>query len=264
MRLWHQSFTTLDRLPGYKAALEEHFERVTSPGTSVTLHGMRPETYQTSYPGKDIRYAYFQYLHKHQIIEGAMDAEKQGYDAFLLASLPDPGFQAARSLVDIPVIGYGHATMHAASFLGSRFGIVCFIEELQPLYAANIRAYGLGSFAGPVRHSGLAFEDIASGFEDPTPVVDAFTRTVREMSSSGVDVVIPGEGPLSVILARAGVSRIDEVPIVDSLATMVAFAEAMARLRTVSGMSVTRRGYFYERPPSERVEELEAFYYREP
>ena len=43
MRLWHQSFAQLDKLPVYRAALEEHLKKVAAPGTEIVMHGMAPD-----------------------------------------------------------------------------------------------------------------------------------------------------------------------------------------------------------------------------
>lgn len=260
MRFWYQSFTELGRLPGYARAIEAHVRRVAAPGTEIVLNGMDPGTYQTEYPGTDIRHLAIQHLHTLQILDHAVRAEREGYDAFLLSTMPDPGLQAARSLVDIPVVGYGFAAMHTACYLGERFGVVCFIRELMPLYAANARTYGLERMAGPVRHLGLSFHDVVKGYEDPAPVVAAFQEAVRALAAEGVDVVIPGEAPLALLMQIAGIHRVDEVPVIDTLATAVKMAEMLVTLRRSSGMSVTRRGYFFDRPPAGRIDELVRFY----
>lgn len=260
MRLWHQSFTELHRLPGYKAALGEHFRRIALADTEVELHGMAPGTYPTEYPGTDIGFVAIQHLHTRQMLEGAIEAERQGFDAFVLSTMPDPGLQEARSLVDIPVIGYGFTAMHLACFLGNRFGVVFFINELAGLYAENAVRYGLREQAGPVRPLGLTFSDVVSGYEKPEPVLAAFCEAVRALAREGVDVVIPGEAPLALLLQRAGLHRVDEIPVIDTLAAGVKMAEALVGLRRTSGMEVTRRGYSFRRPPRERVDELLRFY----
>lgn len=48
MRIWHQSFTVLENLPAYEAALQAHMQRVCRPGTEVMLHGMHPDTHTTN------------------------------------------------------------------------------------------------------------------------------------------------------------------------------------------------------------------------
>lgn len=260
IRLWHQSLTVLEDVPAYAQTLRDHIRRVSGPRTEVILHGMRARTYRSHYPGGDIKYLYFQYLHAQQILENVRRAEADGYDAFVLCTLPDTGLEIARTLTDIPTVGMGFASMHTAAYLGRRFGIVCFISELISLYAANAERYGLGALAGPVRHLGLSFDDVFRGFEQPGPVVDAFQRAVRALAVEGVDVVIPGEAVLGVLLARERVQRVDEVPVVDTVATAVKMAEALVELQRSSGMGITRRGYFYAKPPEQRVGELVELY----
>ena len=262
MRLWHQSFTEIDKMPSYKSAMQEHLEKVAAPGTEIVMHGTAPGTHTTKYPGRDISYPYVQHLHSLQFLESVIQAEKEGYDAYLLSTLPDPYLQVAQSIVDIPVVGFGFSSMHTAAYLGRRFGIVCFIEELVPYYAENVRKYGLESLAGPVRYLGLGFRDVYGGFKDPSRVVEAFTRVVRELITEGVDVVIPGEAPLGLLLQRAGIHRIDEVPVVDGLATTVKAAEMLVGLQRSSNMRVTRQGSFFARPAEGRIEELLHFYGR--
>ncbi len=264
IRLWHQSFTELDRLPGYKAALGEHFRSVAAEGTEVTLNGMDPGTYPSEYPGTDIAFAAIQQLHTRQMLEHAIEAERQGFDAYLLSTLPDPGLMEARTLVDIPVIGYGFAAMHIACFLGSRFGIVCFIDELAPLYAENALRYGFAAHSGGVRPLGLGFTEVVRGYERPEPVLSAFRDAVRALAAGGVDVVIPGEAPLALLLQRSRLQRVDEIPVIDTLGAGVKLAEALVGLRRSSGMEVTRQGYFYRRPPRRRFEELLRFYRASP
>ena len=40
-----------------------------------------------------------------------IEAEKTGYDAFIIGTAPDPGLRDARTLVDIPVVAYTEASM---------------------------------------------------------------------------------------------------------------------------------------------------------
>ena len=60
---------------------------------------------------------------------------------------------------------------------------------------------------------------------------------------------------------RAGVTRIDEVPIVDGLAALVKMAEVMADFKKL-GISVTRRGYTHARPPKDVLDQARNFHKR--
>lgn len=260
IRIWHQSFTVLDNLPAYAAALHQHFSKVARPDTEVVMHGMHPQTYRTNYPGNDIRYAYFQYLHGQQFVLGGIAAEEQGYDAYAIMSIPEPALRETRSVIDIPAVGYGESSMLTARMLGERMGVLLFIEEMAPLIEENAARVGLAGHFGGVRYVGFGFNDVLKAYEDPQSLLERFHAAARAMIQDGVDVIIPGEAPLCALLARNGVIRVDNVPVVDALAATIKMAETMVDLRRTCGMSPARRGYFLEKPPRDRVKELIALY----
>lgn len=261
MRLWHQSFTVLENLPAYRAVLEEQFKRLAAPGTEVVLHGMARETYRSAYPGEDIKYVYVQSLHAQQIIRNVRLAEREGYDGFLISTLPDAGLVEARTLVDIPVVGYGQSSMYVATMAGHRFGIVCLIRELVPFYDQNIRRYGLEGQSVGAHWLGLGFNEVAKGFEDPGPVLKALEGRVRELAERGIEVVIPGEAVLNAVIQKAGLRQIGGVPVVDALAATLKMGELMVNLRSLTDLTHARVGYFSQRPPEGRLDELDRYYF---
>ena len=140
MRIWHQSLTVLQDLPGYTARMQEHIRRVVRADTVVDLHGLLPGTYPGDYPGDDIAYRFFFAMHATQWPRHALAAEKAGYDAFALCSLPDPMLAEIRTIVDIPVVGAGETCFHLACTLGHRFGMLVFIDRMAPRYLDQIEA----------------------------------------------------------------------------------------------------------------------------
>jgi len=260
MRIWHQSFTVLGKLPPYAAALGEHFRKVARAGTEVVLHGMHDKTYQTNYPGTDIRHAYMQYLHGQQFVLGGLAAEEQGFDAYAIMTLPEPALRETRSVLDIPVVAYGESSMLTATMLGERMGVLMFIEEMTPQIEENARRVGLAGRFGGARYVGFGFNDVLAGFSSPASLLERFHAAARAMIRDGVDVIIPGEAPLCVLLARNGVHRVDSVPVLDALGATIKMAEAMVDLRRACGVSPARNGYFTAKPPRERVNELIALY----
>lgn len=260
MKIWHQSFTVLDDLGAYHEALEKHFARVARPDTQIDLHGMHPGTYRSNYPGSDIRHAALQYVHGLQFMLGAVAAQQQGYDVYAISTLPEPALREIRGLVDIPVVAYGESAMLTACMLGRRFGVLVFIDDLNELIAENVRNHGLeGRFAGamPV---GFTFNDVLQGFEDPAPFLEQFQVAARKLIAQGADVIIPGEAPMNVLLAQNGLTEVDGVPVIDSLATWIKQAETMADLRRISGIKPSRKGYYHKLPELDRVTEIFSFY----
>ena len=54
-------------------------------------------------------------------IQNSIDAEEEGYDAIIMSCGSDPGIEAIREAVKIPVIGPGNSAMHLCSLIGHRF-----------------------------------------------------------------------------------------------------------------------------------------------
>jgi len=260
IRIWHHSFTVLEKLPPYADALAAHFRKVARPETEVVMHGMHPETYRTSYPGNDIQYGYFQTLHAQQFLMGAVAAEEQGFDAFAMMTLPEPGIQECRSLVDIPVVGYGESAMTVASLLGDRIGILAFIKEMLPTLDRNVARIGLSARYAGAHYVGFGFNDVLAAYSDPAPLLERFRAAARGLIAQGADVIIPGEAPLCMLLNRAGIAEVDGVPLVDSLAATIKCTEMLVDLRRSTGVKQSKRGYFAATPPRERLKELWAFY----
>lgn len=260
MRIWHQSFTVLDDVPHYRDALGRHFSAVAATDTTVELHGMRPGTYPSDYPGTHIAFTYLSGLHREQFVQAALQAQDDGFDAFFIATLPDIGFEEVRSLVDIPVVTYGQTSVLAAAGLGDRVGIVNFIGALDPQIRRNMRNYALDALVGPIVQVDAAFHDVMAAYAEPAPLLDAFTKATRTAIAEGANVIVPGEGPLNVFLADQGVSRVDEVPVVDSLGTCVKTAELRAQQYRATGLRPARNGFLYAQPDRAVVDAARRWY----
>ncbi len=260
MRIWHQSFTVLSDLGAYDEALRAHFRKVARPDTEIHLHGMRPGTYRSNYPGDDIKHSALQYLHGIQFMAAGLNAQAQGFDAYALSTLPEPALHDIRSLLQIPVVGYGESAMLTACMLGRRFGVLVFIDELAELVTENAARHGLSQRLAAVRHVGFRFADVLVAFSDPEPLIERFRASARRLIEDGAEVIIPGEAPLNVLLATYGVNEVDGVPVLDSLGAWVKQAEAMVDLQRANGTHTCNRGYFSARPDRQRVEEIFDFY----
>ena len=260
MKIWHQSLTSIEDIPEYRDAVIQHVSKIARPDVDVVLHGMTKETYPAQYPGHYITYNYLQSLHKEQFIRNTLVAERAGYDAVFIATIPDVGLIEARSLVDIPVIGYGQASMHIASMLGTRIGIVNFLAPLADQLRFNAKQYGLEKKVGPIIQADIGFYDILEGFKNPEPILEKFKAAAKKAIAEGADVIIPGEGPMNIFLATHGIHHIEDVPIIDSFGSAIKMCESLVDLQKISGMTTTRKGYYHAKPPEEIVEKLRDYY----
>lgn len=261
MRIWHQAFVNLGDTPDYKAALETQIKGIVRPDTEVVVRGSLPGTFGKGAPLGDMQYDAVGNIHALQTLAAAIAAEQQGFDAFSLGLLPTLAMREARSTVSIPVVNYGEAACHFASFYGRRFGIIRFAADLVAHTAELVRKLGCeAQFAGAAA-GGISYNDVLTRFNDPGDIVERFQEAVRKfVKESGADVIIPGELPMGVFLASQGISRVDDVPIVNGLAVTLKLAEMMVDLRNSFGMTHSRQGVANRAPPMSRIGEVVDFY----
>ena len=253
MRIWYQSLVEGGRVPSYFEGLAERARLIARPGVEVTFASMPEGVYGTHAPAEVVIYPYMMSLHIQFILDNALRAQAEGYAVFAVGSVQDPGLTEVRSLLDIPVVSYGEAAMHFACTLGSKFVVLAFQAGFDQMMDLRIRQLGLAERALPTVLMDATFRDVGNAQSQPDALVDRFIATARESIARGAEAIIPGQLYLSEAIARAGVTRIDEVPIIDGLVSTLKMAEAMADFKRF-GISVTRRGYTHARPPREMVE----------
>lgn len=241
--------------------MRRHLAKMLRPDTEVVFHGQLPGTYPDNYPGSDISYGYLYWMHGNQWVAAGRAAQRDGFDAYAMCTLPNPMLREVRSLLDIPVVGLGETSCHLASMFGHRFAIMLFIDRMVPLYQEQLRLYGLAERCAGIRASGLTFQDVLGGFAEPAPVLARLQEAARRIArETGADVIIPGEVPMNLLLASNGVSRVDDMPVIDSLACTMKMAELMVELRRATGVMHSRHGWFNAAPSEERLAQVAAFY----
>lgn len=127
---------------GLKGALEdrkklaEEMERET--GGLVKLEAVFLEKGTAS-----IEDFYDEALNMPYILERVKKAEEEGYDAVVIDCFGDPGLEAARELVSIPVLGANQSSCHLAAQLAPKFSVINILPETEHLVRSLIVKYGL-------------------------------------------------------------------------------------------------------------------------
>lgn len=169
-------------LPGYKALVEEHYRAFQRPGTVIEVHGVKDEAGEDAAKvvGRVVNYVYLHRMHDNQILENVVRAEKEGFDAVLIGVLQDPGLREARSIVDIPVLGYGEVSMLTAYMLGERFSFLCINPQMDQLAQHMIRERGLEARAARTTYLECGYEDLQAAVHGRAePFLRAFQRAAR-------------------------------------------------------------------------------------
>jgi len=258
IRIWHQSYTDLNRLPGYAAMLQDHARWVCGPDTVVDLHGVEPGTYHTDVaPVEMIGYNWPNHLVFVQIVENAIRAEREGYDAVAISCFLDPGLEAARSMVDIPVVSSCETALLVSSAVARAFGLLTLDEVFVGKLHELVRRDGYQDRVKVVAAMDPPIDEhqLDQAFAGSPEFTEEFSRQADRLTARGADLIIPAEGVLNTVLVRNEVREIDGTPVLDSYGSLLAFAEMLVQLRRRSGLSVARGGA-YARAPRKFVENL--------
>lgn len=154
------------------------------------------------------------------------DLAAGGSDAYVIACFGDPGLDAARELVDVPVIGIAEAAMHVATLSGRHFAVVTTLSRTLGRARDLLARYGMGDACVSLVGSGipvLELEDTAS--ESFERIADLAATEV----AAGADVIVLGCAGMT-DLCHALTARVG-VPVVDGVGAAVGLAATMVRMR---------------------------------
>lgn len=125
-----------------------------------------------------------------ELIRLAPAAEARGFAALIIGCYSDPGLDALRELLAIPVIGPGAASLHLAAQLGTRIAVLTPKGRGLGRLAARLRALGLGELLAGVRGIGLSVLDLAK--QQPGALDKAAAAAEAAVAHDGADVLVLG------------------------------------------------------------------------
>lgn len=157
-----------------------------------------------------------------ETIKGVAD----GADAVIVACFDDPGLDACREAVDVPVIGICEAAMRMASLVSHSFSVVTTLNRAVPVIEALALKYGMERHCRRVRAAEvpvLALEDPES---DATDKVRA--EVLAAMKEDHAEAVILGCAGMTDL--TEALTRETGAPVLDGVAAAVKLAEAAVGL----------------------------------
>ena len=258
MRIWFQKHTIIGRNPWLDNAYERHFATILPPGTSVTLASLPPEAYEASIPADYVQYGQVEVFFSWYFAYQAVVAERAGYDAYVIGTSQDPGLRMARSLVSIPVIGYGESTFALLHGQGIKFGIVGFIPALEEVLAENLLSYGSAASCVGFEyvHSGRQLVEAALQGGDVADLVAAMSLAADRLRARGAQVIVPGEGLPNEALWAAGVRCLGDLPFIDADGVAVITADALSRAKELGIWSAGTTSYHTRRASPNEIDRL--------
>ena len=127
-----------------------------------------------------------------------INSNKDDFDGFLINCFADPGVEAARRVTDKPVFGCGEPSMHLASLLGHKFGLIT-VKNSQRIIEDNIRKYGLNKNLALMEQIDLSVLELD---ENPGKVVKKVSKKEERIRQSGGEVILLGCTGMASIKSR--------------------------------------------------------------
>jgi len=116
------------------------------------------------------------------LVKKAIEAEDRGFHAVMTICMYDWGAEAARHVVDIPVVATGAATCHVASMMVDRVGVVAPTTAGIPVTYKLLRRNGLyGERVAPIRGADIPVQELWDHKEElKRRILSLLQKTVDE------------------------------------------------------------------------------------
>lgn len=163
-----------------------------------------------------------------ELTERVVRAEREGFDAVIVGCFSDPGLDALRELVTIPVIGPGSSAVHLAAQLGTRFSIIAPLEGGEGRVAARLRALGVADKFVSVRGIGMSVLDLA---RDREAVLERVTEVARAAArEDGADAFVLGCMSMGFVGVTDDVQKRLGLPVVNPVVAALKTAEMVVAM----------------------------------
>jgi allantoin racemase len=177
-----------------------------------------------------------------------IEAEKEGCDGVVIDCMGDPGLQAARECVSIPVIGPCETAMHYASMLGHKFSVITVLERLRPQFENQALLYGVSIKLASVKAVDIPVLELENDLDE----------TVKQLAIKSVEAIERDHSSVMIFgctglfgCADALKSKLMEkgydVPVIDPIPLAVQTAYTCAKLK------LSQSKHSYPMPPQKEM-----------
>src|SRR5262245_54526738 len=242
-RIWYQSFVHPTEQAPYMQRLQALLAGVAGPGMHFEVHGLDPPDH-AFHPLTEFRCA-------GQVIRNAVQAERAGYDAFVVGHFQEPGLLEIRSSVDIPVIGLGEANLLAGLTIGYRLGLVTIDPIFIPWHDRQVRLHGLAERVVGTTALKMNLPSFMKAFTDETAYTTVraqFVAQVKPLIEQGAEVIIPAGGLPMLLFARESPFIIERTPVLNGIAVVAKATEMALALKSITNVFVSRRSTYAKAP----------------
>ena len=251
MRLYYQTLGMSRRSKSghYGQVLETIILSACAVGTTVDVHGLSPQRAVAD------QYRYLEFLDTSEVLENGLRAEKDGYDAFLIGNIFQPGLHELRELLNIPVLGLAECSVQMACLMGPSFSIINVNPKFNRRIVDGIRLQGLESRMVSVEMMTVerpgVFDLALSDPEVRAGIVAQFVETSRKALDKGAEVIIPAGGSLMALIMQANLNHVEGAPVLNGIMALIKIGEMAVQMRSLTGIFTSKRLTYA--PPTGRL-----------
>jgi allantoin racemase len=165
------------------------------------------------------------------MLDAAVGAEAEGYDAVVMDTSSDSALYALRSRLTIPVLGASIASYAMAGLLGPRFGIVCYREEHRRFYESKLELYHVRDRCVSIRacHVVPDYETLFDDDGGAEQEFEALTVAARgAIELDGAEVIVLGSTTMA--QAQPYMAARLTAPVINPGAVAIKLAETLVAL----------------------------------
>jgi len=149
--------------------------------------------------------------------------------------------------------------MHMACMLGTKFSGIAFCDKQAQYYDAVARRYGLEDRAVPFASLGIDLTEVQQGFSDPGKMMDLFRKSLKQLASSGAEVILPACACVNTIVVNEKITEMEGMLILDINALLLKITEAMVDFYKLTGANRSRK-LLYQKPMKEGMKQILQLY----
>ena len=223
MKIWYQFPRPVSGTEKFNTRLQVNWRKVGKPDSEVVIKA--PTRGADAFKYAILGHRYADLLRSIEMVEGVIQAEREGYHAAVIGCFGDPGLEVLEALVDMPVIGPGKAAIMMAQAVGRRMAFIT-VPNWEATIEEVITRYGIGNLViarRPVRAFSLGLEH----FSDEERVAENFFEIARDAIEDGADVILSACVNTSTVLTYKGISEVEGIPVIDGAISALKLAELM-------------------------------------
>jgi allantoin racemase len=215
-------------------------EKFASEGTEIDVecieHGM-----------PSIESAYDEMVNGWEILRVAQKAEKEGFDGVFISCMGDPALDAAREILNIPVVGPARASMAYAAELAHRFSIVTVLENVVPLEENLAELLGVREKLASVRYVNIPVLELEDKNKLVSALVEESLKAIKEDRAQAIVLGCTGMLGVSDSLSSFLKEKGYDIPVIYPVAVAIKYLETLVSL----GLKQSKKSYM--QPPQKEV-----------